>query len=81
MKISLPYGEPRLAAELPDDTVLLSTIERSSRVIVAAPRDAHVPRHLSFEMADSVEEAVTHARHIHGPGATIAYVAHPPVTR
>jgi hypothetical protein len=59
----------------------LKRLRHVGRVIVAAPRDAHVPRHLGFEVADSVEDAVTHARHIHGPGATIAYVAHPPLTR
>ena len=59
----------------------LKRLRHVGRVIVAAPQDAHVPRHLGFEVADSVEAAVARARQIHGPGVTIAYVAHPPLTR
>jgi hypothetical protein len=46
-------------------------------VIVAGARDAHVPRHLGWEVAASVEEAVARARAIHGPGATIGVVEQP----
>jgi len=46
-------------------------------VIVAGPRDTHVPRHLGWEVAASVEEAVARAQAIHGPGATIAVVEQP----
>jgi hypothetical protein len=46
-------------------------------VIVAGPRDAHVPRHLGWEVATSVEEAVARAQAIHGPGATIGVVEQP----
>ena len=52
----------------------LKRLRRVGRVIVAAPRDAEVPRHLGFETAASVEEAVTRARTLHGPGATIGVV-------
>jgi len=44
------------------------------RVIVAAPRDPHVPRHLGFDVASSVEEAIAIARRRHGPGASIGVV-------
>jgi len=43
-------------------------------VIVVGARDAHVPRHLGFEVAASVEEAIARARTMHGPGATIGMV-------
>jgi nickel-dependent lactate racemase len=58
----------------------LKRLAHVGRVIVAAPRDAHVPRHLGFEVAASVEEAVARARQIHGRGATIACVEQPPLT-
>jgi len=59
----------------------LKRLRHVGRVIVAAPLHAHVPRHLGFEVAESVEEAIAHARHEHGRNAAIAYVAHPPLTR
>ena len=59
----------------------LKRLRHFGLVIVAAPQDSHVPRHLGFEVAGSVEGAVARARQIHGPGATIAYVAHPTLTR
>ena len=46
-------------------------------MIVAGARDAHVPRHLGWEVAASVEEAVARARTLHGPGATIGVVEQP----
>ena len=52
----------------------LRRLRRVGRVIVAAPRDAHVPRHLGFDVAASVEEAVDRARKSHGPSATIGVV-------
>ena len=58
----------------------LKRLQHVGRVIVAAPRDPHVPRHLGFEVAPSVEDAVARARQIHGPDATIAYVEQPPLT-
>jgi len=59
----------------------LKRLRHVGRVIVAAPRDPHVPRHLGFEVAASVEEAVARAQHIHGAGAAIAYVDQPPLIR
>jgi len=59
----------------------LKRLRHVGRVIVAAPRDPHVPRHLGFEVAASVEQAVARARRIHGPGCVIAYVEQPPLIR
>jgi hypothetical protein len=59
----------------------LKRLRHLGRVIVAAPRDPHVPRHLGFEVADSVEAALARARQIHGRAATIAYVRQPPLVR
>lgn len=52
----------------------LKRLRHVGRVIVAGARDPHVPRHLGYEVADSVEDAVARARTIHGPGATIGVV-------
>ena len=59
----------------------LKRLRHVGRVIVAAPGDPHVPRHLGFEVAASVEEAVARARKIHGRGCTIAHVEQPPLTQ
>jgi hypothetical protein len=59
----------------------LKRLRHVGRVIVAGPRDAHVPRHLGFEVAGSVEDAVAQARRIHGPDCAIAYVEQPPLVR
>jgi hypothetical protein len=56
----------------------LKRLRHIGRVIVAAPQDPHVPRHLGFDAAASVEEAVARARRIHGAGSTLAYVEQPP---
>jgi hypothetical protein len=55
----------------------LKRLRRVGQVIVAGARDPHVPRHLGFEVAASVEEAVARARAIHGRGATIGVVNQP----
>jgi hypothetical protein len=55
----------------------LKRLRHVGRVIVAGARDAHVPRHLGWEVAASVEEAVARAQVIHGPGATIGVVEQP----
>jgi lactate racemase-like protein len=57
----------------------LKRLRRVGRVIVAGARDAHVPRHLGWDVAADVEEAVARARAIHGPGATIGVVQQPPM--
>jgi hypothetical protein len=55
----------------------LKRLSHVGRVIVAAPRDPAIPRHLDFEVAGSVEEAVAAAQRIHGPNTSIAYVTQP----
>jgi len=55
----------------------LKRLGHIGRVIVAAPRDPSVPRHLGFEVAGSVEEAVALAEKRHGAGSSIAYVKQP----
>jgi hypothetical protein len=55
----------------------LKRLSHVGRVIVAAPRDPAIPRHLGFEVAGSVEEAVAAAEKIHGASASIAYVTQP----
>jgi lactate racemase len=55
----------------------LRRLRNVGRVIVAGARDPHVPRHLGFDVAASVEDAIAHARAIHGHGATIGVVTHP----
>jgi hypothetical protein len=52
----------------------LKRLRHVGRVMVVGARDAHVPRHLGFEVADSVEEAIARARAMHGRGATIGVV-------
>jgi len=55
----------------------LKRLGHLGRVIVAAPRDPAVPRHLGFEAASSVEEAVARAEGFHGRDASIAYITQP----
>ena len=55
----------------------LKRLRHVGRVIVAGARDAHVPRHVGFGVADSVEAAVAQALAIHGRGATVGVVAQP----
>ena len=52
----------------------LKRLRRVGRVIVAGARDPHVPRHLGFEDASSVEAAIDRAVRLHGPGASIGVV-------
>ena len=59
----------------------LKRLGHVGRVIVAAPRDPAIPRHLGFEVARDVEEAVALADTHHGPGASIAYVKQPAPAR
>ncbi len=56
----------------------LKRLERIGRVIVAGPVDAAIPRHIGFDAAPSVEEAVARAESIHGRECAIAYIAQPP---
>ena len=52
----------------------LKRLRHVGRVIVAGAPDPHVPRHVGFDVADSVEEAIARAQAIHGPRATIGVV-------
>ena len=55
----------------------LRRLRHVGRVIVAAPEDPAVPRHLGFDVAGSVEEAVALAERVHGPDCAIGYVEQP----
>ena len=57
----------------------LRRLRHVGRVIVAAPQDPHVPLHLGFEVAPSIEEAVARAQRLHGKDGTVAYVEQPPL--
>jgi Lactate racemase N-terminal domain len=59
----------------------LKRLSHVGRVIVAAPRDPWIPRHVGFEVAASVEEAVARAEQIHGTDCAIAHVTQPPASR
>jgi len=59
----------------------LKRLSHVGRVIVAAPTDPAIPRHLGFDVAGSVEEAVALAENAHGTGAAIAYVKQPAPAR
>jgi nickel-dependent lactate racemase len=52
----------------------LKRLRHVGRVIVAGARDPHVPRHLGFEAAASVEEAIAQAQSIHGRDMTVGVV-------
>ena len=55
----------------------LKRLKNVGRVIVAGARDPHVPRHLGYEVARTVEEAIARAQQIHGRHATIGVVEQP----
>jgi hypothetical protein len=55
----------------------LKRLQHIGRVVVAAPADPAVPRHLGFEAADSVEAAMARAEARHGRGCSLAYLEHP----
>jgi hypothetical protein len=55
----------------------LRRLRHVGRVIVAAPEDPAVPRHLGFQVAASVEEAVAMAERVHGPDCAIAHIEQP----
>jgi hypothetical protein len=59
----------------------LKRLSHVSRVIVAAPRDPAIPRHVGFEVAATVEEAVALAEKVHGSGCAIAHVQQAPPAR
>jgi hypothetical protein len=55
----------------------LKRLQHVGRVIVAAPADPAVPRHLGFDVADSVEAALVGAESRHGRRCAIAYLEQP----
>jgi hypothetical protein len=55
----------------------LKRLRHVGRVIVAGARDTHVPRHLGYEVAGSVEEAVARARTRRGPPCRVGLVEQP----
>ncbi len=55
----------------------LKRLAHVGRVIVAGPDDPAVPRHLGFEVAQSIEEAIARAEAVHGRSCSIAYVRQP----
>jgi hypothetical protein len=59
----------------------LKRLDHVRRVIVAGPRDPEVPRHVGFDSAPSVEEAVARAEALHGRDCAIAYVRQPALPR
>src|SRR6059036_3006728 len=59
----------------------LKRLGHVGRVIVAAPRDPAIPRHVGFDTAPNVEEAVARAAARHGRDCAIAYVRQPVLPR
>jgi hypothetical protein len=56
----------------------LKRLRHAGRVIVAGAEDPAVPRHVGFEPARDVEEALSMARETHGPDPSVAVVRYPP---
>jgi lactate racemase len=59
----------------------LRRLRHLGRVIVAAPVDVHVPAHLGFETAPTVEAAVRRAEARHGADCSVAYIEQPRFAR
>jgi hypothetical protein len=59
----------------------LKRLGHVGRVIVAAPRDPAIPRHVGFEVAGGVEDAIARAEEIHGSNCSIAHVEQPAPAR
>jgi hypothetical protein len=55
----------------------LKRLKHASRVIVAGAEDPQVVRHVGFEPAATVEDALAEAMGAHGAGATVALVPYP----
>jgi hypothetical protein len=55
----------------------LKRLQHVGRVIVVGARDPHVARHLGFDVAASVEDAIARAVGLHGRGAAIGVVEQP----
>jgi len=55
----------------------LKRLQHVGRVIVAGPQDPEIPRHVGFDTAPNVEEAVARAAARHGRDCAMAYVRQP----
>src|SRR5437867_4404983 len=77
----LVYGVPDDSPYAVFSVYPLKRLSRIGRVIVVGPRDPAVPRHLGFEVAASVEEALARAETIHGRDCAIAHVRQPAPAR
>jgi len=53
--------------------------QHMGRVIAVGADNEHVPRMMGWDSADSLSEAVDMARSVHGRGAQIAMLHHPPI--
>jgi hypothetical protein len=58
-------------------TYPLRRLKHTSKVIVAGAEKPSMVRHVGFEPARTVEDAVDMAREIHGKDASIAFVRYP----
>ena len=56
----------------------LKRLSHVGRVIVAAPSDPAIPRHVGFDTAGTVEEALARAVKVHGTDCSLAYIHQPP---
>jgi hypothetical protein len=56
----------------------LKRLRHAGRVIVAGAEDPEVVRHVGFEPAASVEEALAMAAEVHGHEQTVGFVRYPP---
>jgi hypothetical protein len=56
----------------------LKRLRHAGRVIVAGAEDDSVVRHVGFEPAATVEDALAMAAETHGPSPSVALVRYPP---
>jgi lactate racemase-like protein len=56
----------------------LKRLRHAARVVVAGAESPDVVRHVGFEPAATVEEALGLAREVHGPNPSVALVPYPP---
>jgi hypothetical protein len=56
----------------------LGRLRHAGRVVVAGAEDPSLVRHVGFEPATTIEDALAMAREWHGPNPTVAVVRYPP---
>jgi lactate racemase len=56
----------------------LKRLRHAGRIVVAGIEDPAIARHVGFEPAASVEEALAIAEDVHGPNPSVAVVPYPP---